>query len=380
MTIQKRLTRSNLIMILVPVGVTALMALSGLAAALYLLDTIYLPQLGMTLEEAHAQLESYERTFQTLEIFVWCYVAVLGLAVVLSIALTNQFLTRFMYRHISEPLALLVEGVDRVREGDLESPIQYDAPDEFRPACEAVNLMAARLRDSMEQSQLEQQSRKELFAGISHDLRSPLTAIRAYTEALLDNVAPSPERQRRYLETIRDKEADIERMVEQLFLFSKLELSDFPLHPERLELRAELERIVRETPMEDLTVSLEGLRPAEIVADRLQLERVALNIMENSRKYRERPTARLEISSEYDGDTVVLRFADDGPGVPDEALPKLFNVFYRTDPARKNPNGGSGLGLSIVEKAVRQMGGTITAENRPEGGLLLRLRLPAAEG
>lgn len=379
MTVRKRIARSNLIMILVPVGVTLLMLVSGAATALYALENIYLPQLGLTLAELHNAGELYEQMFMPFSVFFWIYIGVLALAVILSIVLTNQFLTRFMFRHISEPLTLLVEGVNRIRNGDLESPIVYDNPDEFLPACEAVNLMASRLKVSMEQSQMEQQSRKELFAGISHDLRSPLTAIRAYTEALLDDVAQTPETKRRYLETIRDKEADIERMVEQLFLFSKMDLDDFPVHPERLELCSEIGRIVVETPMEALEVSTVGLHPAEIVADRLQLQRIVLNIMENSRKYRSGASAHLEISSSYDGDIVRLCFADDGPGVPEEALPKLFHVFYRTDPARRNPNGGSGLGLSIVEKAVHQMGGTITAQNRTGGGLVLLLCLPAAE-
>lgn len=168
MTIRKRIARSNLIMILVPVGVTLLMLISGAAAALYSLETIYLPQLGLTLAEIHNAGEHYEQMFMPFAVFFWIYIGVLALAVILSIVLTNLFLTRFMFRHISEPLSLLVEGVNCIRNGDLEAPIVYDHPDEFLPACEAVNLMASRLKASMEQSQLEQQSRKELFAGISH--------------------------------------------------------------------------------------------------------------------------------------------------------------------------------------------------------------------
>lgn len=379
MTIRKRLTRSNLVMILIPVAVTALMLASGLAAALYLLETVYLPQLGLSLTEVHNAVEQHEQTFATFEVFVWIYVAVLGLAVVLSIVLANQFLTRFVFRRIQEPLEQLVAGVDRIRSGNLEAPIAYDEPDEFRPACEAVNLMAARLRASMELSQHEQQSRKELFAGMSHDLRSPLTAVRAYTEALLEGVARTPEAQQRYLEIIHDKACEIERMVEQLFLFSKMDLEDFPVQPERLELRPEISRIVEETPLEGLAVSMDALEPGTVLADRLQLQRIVCNLMENSRKYRTAPLAHLDISARFRDGWAELRFADDGPGVPEETLPRLFDVFYRTDPARRNPNGGSGLGLAIVAKAMQRMGGTAAAENRPEGGLTVTLRLPAAE-
>lgn len=103
------------------------------------------------------------------------------------------------------------------------------------------------------------------------------------------------------------------------------------------------------------------------------------NILENSLKYKDGPTATVRISLERRDKTCLLCFADDGPGVPPEALPRLFEVFYRSDPARRAPNRGSGLGLAIVASAVQRMGGTITAQNGPDGGLEIRIELPVME-
>ena len=114
-----------------------------------------------------------------------------------------------------------IAGVQWVQEGDLDTPIAYEEPDEFRPACDAVDAMAVQLRDSLQQ-QREQQKKQELIAGMSHDLKSPLTTIRAYTEALLEGVAPDEAARQRYLQTIYARETDLEALVNRLFELAKL--------------------------------------------------------------------------------------------------------------------------------------------------------------
>lgn len=129
----------------------------------------------------------------------------MAVLLLLIIFLTNRFLTRFVFRRISEPLKTLSEGVHQIRDGNLSHRIAYSEKDEFLPICEDFNEMAERLRTSVEQLQKEEESRKELLAGISHDIRSPLTSIRAYVEGLLDGVAVTPEKQRAYLCVIQKK-------------------------------------------------------------------------------------------------------------------------------------------------------------------------------
>lgn len=302
------------------------------------------------------------------------------LAIVLSILATNRFLTRFVLRRVEEPLDLLAAGVRRIGEGDLDFRITYAGKDKFAPVCGAFNEMAARLKESVERARRDEESRKELLAGISHDLRSPLTSIRAYVEGLLDGVAQTEESKQRYLRTIRTKAEDIDRLVSQLFLYSKLDLEGVPMEMRPIRLDEFVAGFVEEAALDSRTrgleITAEQLTPVTVSADPEQLRRVLSNILENSIKYNAKETGHLRITLEESGR---LTLADDGPGVPEEALPKLFDVFYRSDPARRDPAGGSGLGLAIAAKAVQGMGGTIRARSGPHGGLAIEITLSKEE-
>lgn len=376
MTVRKRLRKSNLHMFLIPMLTAAMLLLLGGGIAIYILETNYLPKIGLNLREMHLMLEQYEGPLQSFETFVWIYVGAVGMALILTILFTNVYLTRELFSHISKPLDILVEGVERIRSGDLDHPICYSEPDEFKAACDAVDMMAAKLKASLEAEQRRQQSSKELIASMSHDLKSPLTSIRAYTEALLEGVADTPEAQKKYLGTIYTKESEMEHMVARLLEFSKLELSEYPTKAESFELKSELEHIVSDMSPE-AEIDLSGVTEAQVTADREQLRRVAENIIGNSVKYcPER--ARIDISSQCADGFVRIKFSDNGPGVPDEALPKLFDLFYRADPARVAPGSGSGLGLSIVKRSVEQMGGHAFAEKGENGGLCIVIDLPGS--
>lgn len=319
-------------------------------------------------------------SYTSLKVAAVLAVLVLLCAVLAAILLTNRFLTRFVIRRVTGPLDLLADGVREIRDGNLEHRIEYDSDDEFASVCAAFNEMAERLAASVEQSLRHEQSRKELLAGISHDLRSPLTSIRAYVEGLLDGVARTPEMQRRYLQTVRTKAEDIDRMVSQLFLFSKMELDEYPVHPQHLRLDEAVQELVctAETDHPDLTVTADTV-PAAVCADPDELRRILRNIADNSRKYKVKPVGMLHISLKTTENDCILSLTDDGPGVPPAVCGKLFDVFYRSDPARRNPAGGSGLGLAIAAKAVQRMGGTIRAENAETGGLRIIITLPKEE-
>ena len=188
MTIRRRLACSNLVMILIPVAIAAVLLLLGGGLALLLLERVWLPRLGLSFAALHETGEQLETAFVGAKALAAIYAGTVILALLATVAFTNFYLTRSLFRHISAPLQTLVAGVERIRGGDLESPIGYTAEDEFKPACDAVDAMAARLKASLD-AQSRQQQRQELIAGMSHDLKSPLTSIRAYTEGLLDGVA-----------------------------------------------------------------------------------------------------------------------------------------------------------------------------------------------
>ncbi|MEJ8303225.1 HAMP domain-containing sensor histidine kinase [Saccharibacillus sacchari] len=297
---------------------------------------------------------------------------------------TSQFLTRFVFQKIREPLQILSDGVNQIRDGNLDYRIQYKRKDEFRPVCEAFNEMAGRLKESVWAVQKQEMNRKELLAGISHDLRSPLTSIKAYAEGLLDGVAATPESRHRYVSMIKTKAEDIDHMVSRLFLFSKMDLGDYPNYPEELDVREELESFFRaaaeEHGHEGLKIHIGKLEQGlTLHADPVQFRRVLANIVENSLKYKEQPEVTVSVEATRHNDTLRIAIEDDGPGVTDEALPKLFDVFYRSDASRNSPNRGSGLGLAISEKAITFMDGSIHAEHATNGGLRMMIELPIRE-
>ena len=221
MTIQERLRRSNLVMLVVPVVIAGVLFAAGLGALALLLNAVYLPRLGLTFKDLHSIGEEMEQVFRGLKLFVVLYAAVVLAALLAAVAFTNLYLTRALFAHIQKPLDILLQWVQCIQNGDLETPICYQEADEFRPACDAVDAMAVQLRDSLQQ-QREQQKKQELIAGMSHDLKSPLTTIRAYTEALLEGVAPDEAARQRYLQTIYARETDLEALVNRLFELAKL--------------------------------------------------------------------------------------------------------------------------------------------------------------
>lgn len=304
--------------------------------------------------------------------------------ILIAIILANHFLSRFVFGKINTSLNLLVDGVHQIKEGNLNYRIVYKGKDEFAPVCEDFNHMAAKLSQSIELSNKQEQNRKELIAGISHDLRSPLTSIKAYVEGLIDGVAKTPQAQLNYMYMIKTKAEDIDHMVSKLFLFSKMDMGDYPYVPELLSISREIESYVEATKQEygekGLQISLERLEPdVTIYADPLQLRSVFANILENSLKYKSKAEGKSRISSAFRDQKVRIMIEDDGPGVPEEELSKLFQLFYRSDQSRSNPNKGSGLGLAITAKAVNYMGGNIFAENRKVGGLRIVIELPCTE-
>jgi signal transduction histidine kinase len=325
-----------------------------------------------------------ELSYSILKVVLVLSAIILMFAILFSILLTNRFLTKFVFQKIEQPLDILSDGVRQISDGNLEHRIEYECQDEFTPVCANFNEMAARLKASVELTEQHEQSRKELLAGISHDLRSPLTSIRAYVEGLLDGVAKTPETQKEYLEIIKNKAKDIDRMLSKIFLFSKMELGEYPDNPELLQLDDEVRQFIRalgtEYEEKGLILSADALVPAMVLADPDQLRRVLTNIMENSTKYKTKDTGTLTISLREENVGYRLTLSDDGPGVPEESLPHLFEVFYRSDPSRQNPYRGSGLGLAIAANAIQRMKGKIEAKAGKNGGLEIVIWLPRAEG
>ena len=160
MTLKKRLALSNIAMFVIPVLAAAVLLLIGMGIGFILLTQVYLPQLGISLQELHQTGEQIEQMLSDSAVILCVYAGAVVAALLLTIAWTDLYLTRNLFRHISEPLDALTAGVDRIRDGDLDTPIAYTEPDEIKSACDAVDEMAARLKASLEQQQLQQQKNR----------------------------------------------------------------------------------------------------------------------------------------------------------------------------------------------------------------------------
>jgi signal transduction histidine kinase len=298
-----------------------------------------------------------------------------------AIFITNRILTRRVLNSVTTPLDTLSYGVEQIKSGCLSFRLDYLGQDEFSPVCAAFNEMAERLQSSEESRRLDENSRRELIAGISHDLRTPLTSVKAYIEGLEKGVAATPEQQRKYLEIIKSKTEDLEGLINRLFLFAKLDTSDFPVRLESVNIGAELAETLSALSEE---YSQKGLRlrvapplpDAFVSIDRALFQNVLLNILENSAKYKSADTGAVSVSCAPENGRVKIRLADNGRGVPDDALDKIFEVFFRADKSRGE--AGNGLGLAISAKLIRRMNGEISAEPVNGGGLAIIISLPAA--
>jgi len=318
-------------------------------------------------------------TYTTLKMVFALSLLILVAVIVLSVYVTNFFLTKFVFQKINQPLNILTDGVHQIRDGNLSFQIVYEGDDEFAAICADFNEMAVKLKHSVEQTRLHEESRKALVAELSHDLRSPLTSIQAYVSGLLDGIASTKETQHRYLLTIQKKAEEIQHLVSQMLLFTKMELDEYPLHPESMDLKQGLLQFFNDAQTEyaaqGLTITYE-LCDAQITADRAALNRVLTNIMDNSVKYKTKEQGVMHVVLSDTGDGYQLSMTDDGPGVAHDSLAKLFDLFYRESVSRQNPQMGSGLGLSIAAKIVERMGGAIRAEPAYPQGLSLLIRLP----
>ena len=244
-----------------------------------------------------------------------------------------------------------------------------------------ARAMQEELEQSLQERTRQEENRKELIASMSHDIRTPLTAIRAYVEGLADNVAYTPERRRHYIEVIQKKTEYMSRMIDQLFLFSKIDLGEKALPLQSLELNEIISDIIEENKegwqyRQALVVWTPSPEALPLLGNRELWQRIITNLVTNSIKYKTEEYVHIDIRSWKKKDTVCLEVADDGPGVPEEALMRLAEPFYRTDKARSRTGDGSGLGLSIVARGMQLMNGTVTFLPVRPHGLCVHMELP----
>jgi len=287
----------------------------------------------------------------------------------------------FAFRLVVRRLRRLEALAGRVAEGDFTARVQ-EGPDEIGRLGQRLNQMAESLGAARARDLENDRTRRQLLADISHELATPLTTIRGYTETLLDPDVPVNEGERSdYLHAVQEEARRMDLLLQDLFELTRLEAGAIGLHPEPLDLadlvRNMVERFRPRFREAGLSLSYEGpLESAPLTADGRRLEQVFLNLLQNALRYVPQGGhvwAHLR-RVERDRGAVRLEVSDDGPGLPPGDLEHVFDRFYRADPSR--PSGGSGLGLAILREIVLRHGGAVRAANRPEGGAVFTVDLP----
>jgi signal transduction histidine kinase len=290
-------------------------------------------------------------------------------AVILIIIFTNGILTYIVSRSIIKPLKSLKKAVEQIKEGNLNFAMEPYAKDEIGELAEAFEGMRLQLKSSVEQQLQYENNRKELISSISHDLKTPITAIKGYVEGIMDGVADSPEKIDRYIRTIYIKANDLDRLIDQLFLFSKLDVKKLPFNFEEIDINGYLADCTEEMRFDtersgvSLHYHTEIREPVIVMADRENLKRVITNVVENAVKYMGQENGKIDVYLTVNQTMAIIKIEDNGKGIPQEKLPFIFDIFYRADVSRNSSTGGSGLGLAISKRIIEEHGGQIWVES-----------------
>ncbi|WP_229521813.1 sensor histidine kinase [Paenibacillus monticola] len=317
--------------------------------------------------------------------FARSFFPILFLSTLVILVLTHTLLTYFMSKRIIRPLLELRKAAQQVSEGNLDFQVRVSGKDEIGQLGMAFEEMRSRLQESIQLQQQYESNRKELITNISHDLKTPLTAIKGYVDGILEGVADSPEKSEKYMRTIATKAGEMDRLIDELFLYSKLDMQKLPFTFESVPIYAFLLDWAEELQMElekqgvrlDAEISIE--EGIHVAVDRDSFKRVLSNVIQNSIKYMNKEQKRISLQSFAQNNKIILVIEDNGPGIPKEAVRHIFERFYRAEQSRNSYTGGSGLGLAIAKGIMLGHQGDIYAESVEGEGTRIYVVLPIEE-
>ncbi len=313
-------------------------------------------------------------------VFLWLLICTV------IIAVSTTVVTRLMVRSIERPIKSLTDSVESIKNGCLSFEVMGSDYDELNELCEGFDEMRRGLIAADEREADMKRERSLLIANISHDLKTPITAIKGYIDGINDGVADTPEKLKRYLDTIRRKADTIDNLVNNLSIFSKLELSRLEFSFAEGDLREPLRDVLEgcRLDLDSAGIRLEaelGDEPLIVRMDAEKLRRVFSNIIENSIKYRRPESEKLTVKARKSGGSVYVFIEDDGMGIEPAELNKVFDSFYRTDESRTSQIKGNGLGLGIALQIMRRHGGKLWLKSDGLGkGTTAILCLPSEDG
>jgi signal transduction histidine kinase len=289
----------------------------------------------------------------------------------------------FVGRMVLRPLAEMSRAAHRIVDGDLDVQIPGSRVREVADVGAAFTDMARDLQTARERQTAMERERTLLITAIAHDLRTPLFALRSRLEGLERGLATTPEKVAAYIRVAREKADALERLIADLFAYTRLEYLEQSIQEEDVDVGLLLEEAVEsarpQAEVKGMTLTFDGDREPVIVrGDAHLLARAVGNLLDNAVRYT--PDAgQIELRRWVSGEDMVIEVADSGPGIAPDDLPHLFEPLYRADDSRNTTTGGVGLGLTIAQRIIRAHGGTLSAANRPGGGAVFTGTLPITD-
>ena len=295
------------------------------------------------------------------DLFISAFVILISVALVVGL---------WVYRSIAVPLVKLKKATQNIKEGNLDFVLDVEGKDEFSELCQDFEEMRRRLKESTEEKSLIEKENRELISNISHDMKTPITAVKGYVEGIMDGVADTPEKMDRYVRTIYNKTNEMDHLINELTFYSKIDTNRIPYTFSKLNVEDYFEDCSEEVGLELETRGIELVyanyveKDVMVIADGEQIRRVIHNIISNAIKYMDKPKGIIQIRIKDVGDFIQIEIEDNGKGIGPKDLPYIFDRFYRTDVSRNSSKGGSGIGLSIVKKILEDHGGKVWATSR----------------
>ncbi len=296
-------------------------------------------------------------------------------AIVIILMFTGIMLSLWLYKGLISPINELNVAMKHIKNGDFEYRLEVvETGGEISDLYRNYEDMRLRLKENAEEKIQRERQNRELISNISHDLKTPITAIKGYSEGIIDGIADTPEKIDRYVKTIYNKANDMDKLINELTVYSGIDNNRIPYHFHKILVgeyfRDCIEEIGLDLESRNFKLDYVNLVSPDtmIIADPEQLKRVINNIISNSVKYMDKPKGEINIRILDEVDSIRVEIEDNGKGISQKDLQNIFDRFYRTDASRNSGTGGSGIGLSIVKKIIQDHGGYIWATSKEGEG------------
>lgn len=287
----------------------------------------------------------------------------------------------WIYKRILVPLDKLQIATKKIADGDLDYQLDERDFSEIPFLFKDFERMRIKLKEDEEEKKLSEDAARELVSNISHDLKTPLTAIRGYVEGILDGVASSPQKTRDYLNTIYNKTNDMTSLIDELLYYSQVAEKYMSYKYEKIYVKDFFDEYVKDLylELETIKIKFEYIvnvgRNTVIDMDKEQIKRALNNIVSNAVKYMDKEEPEIHFRVTETSDAINIQISDNGRGIDEKDLPHIFERFYRSDVSRNTKLGGSGIGLSIVKKVIENHEGSVVAMSKPGVGTEVSIEL-----